>query len=168
MRSRKFAMAAAFSVIVFSSKAFVPTPFKDSFIIVQALMLGLAGLMIAPLGATLVSTISGLLIAGWSPSLAVFSIGFSVLYGVLLDTLLLVLRPQRGAGAVDARRFTAAVALSTAVVGFVAYAVTLSLRLLPRNTVAEVAILASGGVTGIIGGYLGVVIWRRLASFVQE
>ncbi len=133
---------------------------------VQALLLGLAGLLIAPLGATLVSTIAGLLLAGWSPSLAIFSISFSILYGVLLDVMLLVLHPLREAGKLDAKRFTLAVTVSTMVVGVVAYAATLALRLLPRNPIAEVVVLALGGVTGAVGGYLGVLVWRRIGRYL--
>ncbi len=161
--SRQITMAAVFGVIVFFSKAFAPTPYKDSFVVVQALLLGLGALMIPPLGATLVSTIAGFLIAGWSPSLAVFSISFSILYGLMLDGLLLILHPMRQSGTLSTGRFTAALTFSTAAIGIIAYGATLSLRLLPRNPAAEVAILAAGIVSGLIGGYLGAVIWRRAA-----
>lgn len=164
---RRFAIAAVFSVIVFASKAFAPTPFKDSFVVVQALLLGLAALLIAPLGATLVSTIAGLLLAGWSPGLAIFSVSFSILYGVLLDTSLLILHPLSREGKLDAKRFTLAVTASTAVVGTVAYYVTLVLRLLPRNLGVEIIVLVFGGITGAIGGYLGVLIWRRIGTYLQ-
>ena len=167
MSSRNIAIAAVFAVIVFSSKAFAPAPFKDSFIVVQALLLGLAGLLIAPIGATLVSTTAGLLLAAWSPGLAVFSISFSILYGVMLDALLLVLHPLGEKGRLDAKRFTISVTVSTAAIGLIAYAVTLSLRLLPRNPIAEIAVLFSGAVTGAIGGYLGVSIWRRIGPRLQ-
>jgi hypothetical protein len=165
--SRRIAIAAVFSVIVFTSKAFAPAPFKDSFVIVQALLLGLAGLLVAPLGATLVSTIAGLMLAGWAPSLAVFSVGFSVLYGLMLDSLLIVLHPLDELGRLKAKRFTLAVSVSTAAIGIVAYAVTLTLRLLPRNPIAEVAILVAGGVTGVAGGYVGVLVWRRAGAYLR-
>jgi len=165
--ARKFAIAAVFSVIVFASKAFAPAPLKDSFIVVQALLLGLSGLMITPFGATLVSTIAGLLLAGRNPSLAIFSIIFSALYGVMLDVLLLALHPLRGRGKLDAKRFILAVATSTAAIGLIAYTVTLTLQLLPRNPAVEAAVLAAGGISGVIGGYLGVLVWRRIAPYFQ-
>ncbi|OFX18162.1 hypothetical protein A3K71_04320 [archaeon RBG_16_50_20] len=165
---RRFAIAAVFSVIVFTSKAFAPAPFKDSFVIVQALLLGLAGLLIAPFGATLVSTIAGLLLAGWSPGLGIFSVSFSILYGLMLDVSLLVLHPLRETGRLDARRFTFAVTLSTVAIGAIAYSVTLALRLLPRNLGVEVVVLVFGGITGTIGGYLGVLIWRRIGTYLQR
>lgn len=168
MSPRRFAIAAVFSVIVFASKALTPAPFKDSFVVVQALLLGLAALLIAPMGATLVSTIAGFLLAGWNPGLAIFSIAFSVLYGVLLDGSLLLLRPLKESGQLDARRFTFAVTLSTAVVGVVAYSVTLALRLLPRNLGVEITVLVFGGITGAIGGYLGAVLWRRVGKVLQN
>jgi len=165
---RRFAIAAVFSVIVFASKAFAPAPFKDSFVVVQALLLGLAALLIAPMGATLVSTIAGFLLAGWSPGLAIFSISFSILYGVLLDGFLFVLHPLRTNGNLDAKRFTFAVTVSTGIVGAVAYYVTLVLQLLPRNLGVEVLVLVFGGVTGAIGGYLAVVLWRRIGKYLHS
>ena len=167
MSSRRFATAAIFGVIVFTSKVFAPAPFKDSFIVVQALLLGLAGLMVAPLGATLVSTIAGLLLAAWNPSLAIFSIIFSILYGIMLDAMLVILRPRRKEGGLDAKRFTLAVTVSTMAIGVIAYAVTLALKLLPRNPIAEIAILAAGALTGATGGYLGVLLWRRIGVYLQ-
>lgn len=168
MSPRRFAIAAVFSVIVFASKALAPTPFKDGFVVVQALLLGLAALLIAPMGATLVSTIAGFLMAGWNPGLAIFSIGFSVLYGVLLDGSLLLLHPLKKSGELDAKRFTLAITVSTLIVGAVAYYVTLVLRLLPRNLGVEIMVLVFGGITGAIGGYLGVVLWRRVGRFLQR
>lgn len=162
LSSRRFAIAAVFGVLIFTSKALAPTPFKDSFIVVQALLLGIAGLLIAPLGATLASTVAGLLLAGWTPNLAVFSVSFSIIYGLMLDGLLLLLHPSSNSGRLDAKRFTLAVTLSTMGIGLIAYVTTLTLQLLPRNPIAEAAILVSGGFTGLVGGYLGVLVWRRI------
>ena len=105
--------------------------------------------------------------ASWSPGLAIFSVSFSILYGVLLDASLIILHPLSKEGKLDAKRFTLAVTVSTAVVGTVAYYVTLMLRLLPRNLGVEFIVLVFGGITGAIGGYLGVLIWRRIGTYLQ-
>lgn len=155
-------------MIVFASKAFAPTPFKDSFIVVQALLLGIAGLLISPLGATFVSTVAGLLLAGWNPTLAFFSVTFSILYGLILDIMLYVLHPLRNDGSLHSRRFVLAVGVATGAIGIIAYSTTLALRLLPRNPIAEVLVLLLGAGTGLIGGYLGVLVWRRIGRFLQR
>jgi len=167
MSSRRLAIAAVFGVVVFASKAFAPTPFKDSFIVVQALLLGIAGLLISPLGATFVSTVAGLLLAGWNPTLAFFSVAFSILYGLILDVMLYFLRPLSKDGTLNSKRFVLAVGVATGAIGIIAYGTTLALSLLPRNLIAEVLILVLGAGTGSIGGYLGVLVWRRIGRFLQ-
>jgi uncharacterized membrane protein len=162
--SRRFALAAVFGAVIFTSKVFAPTPVKDSVIVVQALLLGLGALLLTPFGATLVATIGGLLTASWNPNLAVFTLTFAALYGVLIDSTIWALKARTSRIEVRAKRFTAAITLSTAAIGLVAYATTIILGLLPRNPVAEVFILAGGIVSGLVGGYLAVLVWRRAAK----
>jgi len=162
--SRRLALAAVFGAIVFTSKLYAPPPVKDSVVVVQALLLGLGALLLTPLGATLVATIGGLLTASWRPDLALFTIVFAVGYGLLIDGLIWILRARRDHLEISARRFTTAVTLSTASIGLIAYGTTVTLGLLPRNLVAEVFILVGGTVSGLIGGYLAVIVWRRAAK----
>jgi len=164
--SRRYALAAIFGAIIFTSKIFTPTPMKDSMIIVQALLLGLGALLLSPYGATLVATIGGLLTASWSSQLAVLTIILATGYGLLVDGFVWLLKACTSDVELNARRFTLAITLSTAIIGFLAYGTTISFGLLPRNPVAEIFILVGGIVSGLVGGYLDVVIWRRAGRYL--
>lgn len=163
--SRRYALAAVFGAVVFASKAFAPSPMKDSLIVIQALLLGLGALLLMPFGATLVATVGGLLTASYTSHLALFTITFAVLYGLLIDGLVRILRARTSETEINAHRFALAVTLSTAIIGFIAYGTTIALGLLPRNPVAEVFILVGGILSGLVGGYLDVVIWRRAGRY---
>ena len=159
-------MAAVFGAVIFVSKIFAPTPVKDSMIVIQALLLGLGALLISPLGATLVATIGGLLTATWSSQLAVFTVIFATGYGLLVDGLIWALRARTSDIDVNARRFMLAITLSTAIIGFLAYGTTVALGLLPRNPVGEIFILVGGILSGLLGGYLCVIVWRRAGRYL--
>ena len=163
--SRRYALAAIFGAIIFTSKIFAPSPMKDSVVVVQALLLGLGALLLTPLGATLVATIGGLLTATYTSQLAIFTVVFAMIYGLLIDGLIRVFRARINLTEIRAHRFALAITVSTAIIGFIAYGTTIALGLLPRNPTAEIFILAGGIITGLIGGYLDVVIWRRAARY---
>lgn len=163
--SRRYALAAIFGAIIFTSKIFAPTPMKDSMIVVQALLLGLGALLLTPLGATLVATIGGLLTASYTSQLAFFTVIFAVIYGLLVDGLISIFKARASDTEISARRFALAITVSTAIIGFIAYGTTIALGLLPRNPPAEVFILIGGILSGLLGGYLDVIIWRRAARY---
>ena len=163
--SRRYALAAIFGAIIFTSKIFAPTPMKDSIVVVQALLLGLSALLLTPFGATLVATIGGLLTASYTSQLAVFTVVFAVIYGLLIDGLIRIFRARISETEIRAHRFALAITLSTAIIGLIAYGTTIALGLVPRNPIAEVFILVGGILTGLVGGYLDVVIWRRAARY---
>jgi len=158
-----------FAVLVFISKTFIPTPVDKVLIVVQALFLGLGSIMLAPLGGTIVSTIAGVLTSAWRPSFAPFTLGFAVLYGLLVDTFSMLFRVKAEDGSVRARRLVAAVTLATAVTGMASYYTTVYvLSLLPRNIVLEAAILVIGIINGVAGGYLATMVWAKaLKHFVS-
>lgn len=156
--SRRYALAAIFGAIIFTSKIFAPTPMKDSIVVVQALLLGLGALLLTPFGATLVATIGGLLTASYTSQLAIFTVVFAVIYGLLIDGLIRIFRARISETEIRAHRFALAITLSTAIIGFIAYGTTIALGLVPRNPTAEVFILVGGILTGLVGGYLDVVI----------
>ena len=156
--SRRYALAAIFGAIIFTSKIFAPTPMKDSIVVVQALLLGLGALLLTPFGATLVATIGGLLTASYTSQLAIFTVVFAVIYGLLIDGLIRIFRARISETEIRAHRFALAITLSTAIIGLIAYGTTIALGLVPRNPTAEVFILVGGILTGLVGGYLDVVI----------
>ena len=165
MSSRRFALAAVFGSVIFLSKLFAPTPMKDSMIVIQALLLGLGALLLSPFGATLVATIGGLLTAAWTSQLAAFTVIFASGYGLLIDGLIWLFKARTSDIDVDTRRYTSAITLGTAIIGFLAYGTTIGLGLLPRNPVAEMFILVGGIVSGLLGDYLGVIVWRRAGKY---
>jgi hypothetical protein len=138
---------------------------KDSVIVVQALLLGLGALLLTPFGATLVATVGGLLTASYTSHLALFSVVFAVIYGLLVDGLIAIFRARTSETEINAHRFALAITVSTAVIGFIAFGTTVALGLLPRNPPAEVIILIGGILSGLAGGYLDVIIWRRAARY---
>ena len=155
-------MAIAFAVLVFISKIFVPTPLDKVLIVFQALFLGLGSIMLAPLGATLVSTIGGVLTSAWRAPFAPFTFGFAVLYGLLVDAFSMLFKAKAENGFVQARRLVAAVTMATAITGMASYYTTVYvLSLLPRNIVLETAILAIGVLNGLAGGYLATLLWSK-------
>lgn len=139
---------------------------KDSVVVIQALLLGLGALLLSPLRATLVASIGGLLTATWSSQLAFFTVIFATGYGLLIDSLIWIFKARKSDTEVNARRFTLAITLGTALIGLLAYGTTIALGLLPRNPVAEIFILVGGILSGFLGGYLGVIVWRRAGRYL--
>ena len=161
-RSRRLTLAVLFAVLIFISKVLLPTPFDKMVVVVQALFLGLSAIMLAPFGATLVSVIAGLLTSSWRAPFAPLTLGFSVLYGLLVDAFLVLFKVRVENGIVRMKRLVAGVALATTATGMASYYVTVHvLSLLPRNIVLEVLILLVGIVNGLAGGYLAAVLWRK-------
>jgi uncharacterized membrane protein len=158
-------LAAVFGAVIFASKIFAPTPMKDSMVVVQALLLGLGALLLTPLRATLVATIGGLLTASYTSQLVFFTIVFTVIYGLLVDGLISIFKAKASETEISPHRFALAITISTAIIGFVAYGTTIALGLLPRNPPAEIFILTGGILSGAVGGYLDVIIWRRAARY---
>lgn len=161
-RSQRLILTILFGVIIFISKIVIPTPMDKFLIVIQALFLALGSLTMKPFGATFVSMVGGFLTALWRAPLAIFTIAFALIYGLLVDGLTSTFKVKTPGGAVRTGRLVAAVTLSTAIVGLTSYFVTsYILVLLPRNLLLEVFILAGGLVNGFAGGYLAVLIWKR-------
>jgi len=160
-RSRRFALAAVFGVIIFVSKLVIPMPLDKALVIVQALFLALGSLLLGPLGATFVSTVGGLLTAIWRAPFAPFTLAFAILYGVLTDALVFAFKAKTSTD-VRTWRLIVAVTVATTVVGLASYYVTAHvLTLLPRNPILELAIIIAGVANGLAGGYLAATIWRK-------
>jgi len=166
-RSQRLAFAAVSGVLIFVSKAVMPTPIDKLAILFQALLLALGALSTRPLGATFASAVGGVLTAFWRAPFAPFTLGFAVLYGLMIDGSFALLRVRSRQGLRTAR-LVAAVTLSTTVVGLMSYyATSIALQLLPRNPTLELAILAGGVVSGLIGGYLAALLWKKGLRYVK-
>jgi hypothetical protein len=162
-KSRRLALASLFAVIIFLSKAFLPPPIDDMFLIVQILLLVTSALLMGPPGATYVSTLSGILKSVVTAGLAPFTIGLAVLYGVLTDGLLVAFRARGAGGEVRTTRTALAAGVSTALTGLISYYVTVGLFQLnlPGSFMIDMAILLGGTISGFIGGWAATFIWKR-------
>jgi len=161
-RSRTVALAALFGSVVFISKVLLPSPFDKALVIVQAVFLGLGAIMLPPLGATLVALSGGLLTAAWRAPMALYTVSFAVIYGLLVDCLCRLLKVQSEEGEISRTRLVAAVTASTALVGMASYYTTaIAFQLLPRNLMLELSILVVGTLSGLAGGYLAAILWEK-------
>lgn len=162
LQTKKVAVATLFGAVIFVSKTFVPTPIDKMFIVIHALFLALSALLLRRMGATYVAVIGGVLVALWRTALAPLSLGFSILYGLLVDGFFFVFRVSTAFGEVKTGRLVTSMTVCTALVGLLSYYVTVfPLGLLQRNLVLEVSILVIGTLNGTVAGYLASIVWNR-------
>jgi hypothetical protein len=161
-RLQRLTLAVLFAVLVFISKTLLPTPLDKMLVVVQALFLGLGAIALSPFGATRVSVIAGLLTSVWRAPFAPLTLGFAVLYGLLVDAFLVLFKVKAENGAVRLKRLVAGVTVATTATGMASYYTTVYvLSLLPRNIVLEASILVIGVLNGIAGGYLAGLLWGK-------
>ncbi|MBC7130786.1 hypothetical protein H5T51_06175 [Candidatus Bathyarchaeota archaeon] len=159
---QKTALTVLFGVAIFISKGFLPTPMDKMLIAVQALFLALGALLAKPLGATKVSAIGAVLTAIIRPALAPLTIIFALIYGVLTDLFISLLRAEQVGKNVRTSRLVAATTISTAITGFLSYYFSAHvLGVVPLNPVLDAIILTAGLLNGLIGGYLAAIAWRK-------
>ncbi len=167
-KTKKVALASLFGTIIFLSKVAVPSPIDKLFIVIQAVLLSLGALLLGMMGATYVAVIGGLLTALWRFSSAPFTFLFAFIYGLLTDFSLLIFKVRAPEGLVDVKRLTAAMTISSALMGLISYYATVYLfNLLERNPPLEIIILAAGTVNGMLAGYLSSIIWNRYLKNIQ-
>jgi len=161
-QSKRLAMGILFGSLIFVAKVFIPSPANKMIVGVQALVLALAALLLKRGGATYVSSVGGALTALWNIALAPFTLFFALLYGLLVDGFFFLLRVKTSNGKVESTRLIAATTLSTMSVGLASYYVTVLLtKVIPRNLLVEIIILAAGIANGAIAGYLAAIIWNN-------
>jgi hypothetical protein len=161
--SRRIALVAILSVIVFVSKSILPPPEDDAFVFIQAMVLLLSTFYLGVPGATYVSTLSGVLKALITGGFAPFTIGLGLLYGLLVDGFVVLLKAAPKDGRLSYRRVIGAATVSTAIEGIVGYTVTVPLFQLaiPSSMMIDLGILVGGIVSGLIGGWLAAFAWKR-------
>jgi hypothetical protein len=159
--ARKLATATAFGVIIFVVRTVFPPPFSDLLLPVEALLLGLAFILLGRGGATYTELVNGLLASAFKVSFFPFSLLLALLYGVLVDgfsTLLVV----NSAGSIRAKRLVVSLTLASVITGPLAYYATVFLTsLLPNDPSIYATIIIYGIFSGAIGGYFAVVVWER-------
>lgn len=159
---RKLALTILFGVVVFISKGLLPTPMDKMLIAIQALFLALGALLAKPFGATRVAVVGALLTAMVRSTLAPLTIIFAIIYGVLTDLLIYAMKIEDAENNVKRGRLAAAMTISTAITGLLSYYFSSHvLGVIPRNPVLEVTILIAGTISGLLGGYVAAIAWRK-------
>lgn len=82
--TRRIMLITLFGVLIFVSKALLPSPIDKMAITVQALFLALGSLLFKPFGATIVAAFGAALTVLIRPSLAHLTIIFALTYGLLI------------------------------------------------------------------------------------
>lgn len=172
MDSRKLATATLLGVIIFLIKGPLLAPYADFLLIFEALLVGLGFALLGRGGGTFVELVNGLLLTAYEavtvPALAPFVLPLAILFGILVDLLGVWLHVRVG-GMVSGKRLAAALTVSSAVTGIVAYVVTLSalisLGFLPNDPNMDLilggTIVAIGVTEGAAGGLLAARVWER-------
>lgn len=162
LSAKNLALAVIFGVTIFIFETLLPTPIDKVFTFFQAMLLSLGYLLLGVPGATLISLIGGSLTAIWRAPLAPFTISFALLYGVLIDAFCSVLRVSDGKEDVRQMNLIVAVTISTLITGLASYCIAVMFDLMPMNPTLGMVILVSGILSGIIGGYLSTVLWKKI------
>jgi hypothetical protein len=159
--TKRLVVAALFGAIIALTKLFLPFPLDKMFIVVEAVLLGISALLIKRVGATYVGFVVGLLTAFMRPALGLFSFSFALLYGVLIDFFIFALR-VRSNDKVSTIRMVTALTISSGIIGFAGYYVTVViLELIQMDIIFAVPIIVMGSISGAIAGYAAAYLWNK-------
>lgn len=159
--ARRIVLGSLFGASILVIGGFVPAPTSEFLVGFQAFLLAISFLVVGRGGATYVGIVSGLLITlvkiAFFPLDLIFAVGF----GVMVDALSLAFHVKDGS-TVRKWRLVAAMTVSTAVVGYVAYYVSAVLtNLVPNELILDATVLLFGVASGSIAGYAAAVVWNR-------
>jgi uncharacterized membrane protein len=168
-KTKRIFITALFSSIIFVANFFVPPPINNLLIAVQAVILAVAALFVGKAGATYVGLIGGVLSALSRPAFGPFTFLFTFLFGVLVDVFFFVFKVSSSQGNVNRNRVMAAMAFSTAIIGFLSYYVVAVnpyprlLELTPTGLVPMMSVLVIfvGVGSGIAAGYAAAYLWNK-------
>jgi hypothetical protein len=162
LSARNWALGTLFGVIIFIFEILLPTPMDKAFTFFQAMLLSLGYLLIGVPGATFISLVGGFLTAIWRAPLAPFTLGFALLFGGLIDAFCTFFGARNRDGSIRQARLIFAIALATVITGYSGYYMTVTFDLLPMDPALGKVILVAGIVSGIVGGYLSLILWKRI------
>ncbi|MEN2975327.1 MAG: hypothetical protein ABDH32_07115 [Candidatus Caldarchaeales archaeon] len=158
--SKKISIIALFSIIVFVSKIFLPSPIDKMMILFQALFYTLANLLIGGFGATATGAVSGLIIQLWRPGFAPFSFLFAFAYGFMIDIFIYLFK-VKSSRIFNKWRLMLALSLASIIVGSLSTYVTITIGMMPPAYQIYMIILVAGVFNGTLAGYLATLIWDK-------
>ncbi len=161
METRHIALSSLFSLVIFFQKFLLPAPYdKVLSILLQITLFSLAFFIMGTVGPLVTSGISGVLIASMRGSLAVMTILFSLLYGVLVGVLYRMLGVH-ASDQIYRGRLLVASTVATLIVGVVSAGTSMLLGVIPYTPVLVVVMMSAGALQGVLGGYLSYVVWVK-------
>lgn len=163
MNSRRLAIATSFGVAYFAYRTaltFLPPPIPDLFILPILILLTLSNFLVGLGGATYSAVVAGLLFSLVQPAFFPFSIMLAALLGITIDLFLKIFRAKHDSD-ISLGRTMLALALSSSITGLVAFYSTVTVRVVPYIPIIDTIIVAVGIISGAIGGFLAIKIWKR-------
>ncbi len=167
-KAKRLFITALFSSIIFIMNFFVSPPISYLLIVVQAVVLALTALFVGKTGPTYVGLVGGFLSALSRPAFGPFTFLFTFLYGILVDVFFATFKAfPTGNGSANRNRVIWAMALSTAIIGFVSYYVFAVYPQIIELTPMELTPMMSGLVvfvatgSGITAGYAASYLWNK-------
>ena len=167
-KTKKVTLAILFGVLIFLSKVLMPFPLDKMFIVLHALLLVLGNLILGRLGATYVATVGGVLTAIWKTAFGLFSFTIALIYGLLVDSFIMIFKINPVEDYRLTTRLVAATTISTAILGLLGFYTTVFVfKLIQRNTILEVTMLVVGSLNGAAAGYFASILWKKYLKNIQ-
>lgn len=167
-KAKRLFLTALFSSIIFIMNFFVPPPINNLLIVVQAIILALAGLFVGKAGATYVGLTAGVLSALSRPAFGPFTFVFTLLFGLLVDAFFLAFKVAAPEDKVNRNRVILAMACSTAVIGLSTYYTFAVLTdVIPWNIMLAGLMLFLGTGSGITAGYAAAYLWNKYLKNIR-
>jgi len=167
-KTKKVTLRILLGVLIFLSKVLVPFPLDKMFIALHALLLVLGNLLIGRLGATYVATVGGVLTAIWKRALGPFSFVIALLYGLLIDSFIVLFKINPAEDKKITTRLVAATTISTAIIGLLGLYVTVFIfKLIQRNPILEATMLVVGSFNGAVAGYSASILWNKYLKNIK-
>jgi uncharacterized membrane protein len=161
-KATRLFVGALFSSIIFVINFFVPQPIGYLLIVVQAVILALATFFVGKSGATYVGFVGGALSALSRPGFGPFTFLFTFLFGLLVDIFFLAFKVSSTTEGVDRNRVVFAMAVSTAIIGFVSYyATAVYLKIVDLTAIMSGLVIFVATGSGISAGYAASYLWNK-------
>jgi hypothetical protein len=131
LNSKKLLIGTLLGGIAFSSSGFLPSPVDKMFIAIQALTFALSSLVIGKSGALYASLINGVLLSVLRSGFFPFSLIFSLIYGLIIDSSFQIFKVYPKTQQVKGNRLILCLAFATGTTGVISMYLTTLIGLIP-------------------------------------